>query len=133
MPHLVPGLAVTAVAALAPATALAAPAGLPAVKSSLSSASTTDRTCHASLYRRKGIARTSYRVPMSGYVTLRGRAARGNWDLAVFDARTRRALTSSESFSSNEVASTWVASGQRLLIRAAARAEGGLRSVSSRS
>jgi hypothetical protein len=54
---------------------------------------------------------------MSGFVTVRGTAARGNWNLAVFDARTRHALTSSESFTSNEVAQTWVAAGQRLLIQ----------------
>ena len=87
------------------------------MKRSLTSASTTDRTCHSSLYSGKGIARSTYRAPMSGFVTLRGAAARGNWDLAVFDARTRRALTSSESFGSNEVAQAWVAAGQRLVIQ----------------
>jgi hypothetical protein len=54
---------------------------------------------------------------MSGFVTVRGAAQRGNWDLSVFDARSRRALTSSESFTSNEVAQTWVAAGQRLIIQ----------------
>src|SRR3954454_2436681 len=54
---------------------------------------------------------------MSAVVTVRGSPARGHWSLAVFDARSRRALTSSESFSSNEVAQTWVGAGQRLLIQ----------------
>jgi hypothetical protein len=118
---------VTAVAAIAaalvPATAGAAPSALPPVKRSLSSATTTGRVCHASLHSGKGIARTAYRAPMSGFITIRGSAPRGNWDLAVFDARTRRALTSSESFSSNEVAQTWVTAGQRLVIQGC-RADG---------
>jgi hypothetical protein len=109
--------ALAVAATLVPTTALASPTSLPAVKRSLTSASTTGRTCHSSLYSGKGVARTTYRAPMSGFVTVRGAASRGNWDLAVFDAKTRRALTSSESFGSNEVAQTWVGSGQRLIIQ----------------
>ena len=51
-------VALAAAAALVPSTALAAPTPLPAVKRSLSTASTTGRTCHSSLYSGKGIART---------------------------------------------------------------------------
>src|SRR3954471_9622759 len=116
MHRLVTAVALTAAAALAP-SALAATTALPPVKRSLTASSTTGRACHSSLYSGKGVARTTYRAPMSGFITVRGAAARGNWDLAVFDARSRRALTSSESFTSNEVAQTWVASGQRLLIQ----------------
>ncbi|MEA2494734.1 MAG: hypothetical protein QOJ29_2645 [Thermoleophilaceae bacterium] len=111
-------VALAIAAALVPSTSLAAPAALPAVKRSLTAASTTDRVCHSALYSGNGIARTAYRAPMSGFITVRGAAARGNWDLAVFDARSRRALTSSESFGSSEVAQTWVGAGQRLLIQA---------------
>ena len=117
MYRLVTSVALAIAAVLVPSTALAAPASLPAVKRSLSSSSTTDRTCHSSLLTGKGIARTTYRAPMSGYITVRGSAARGNWNLAVFDAKSRRAMTSSESFTSNEVAQTWVLSGQRLVIQ----------------
>ena len=117
MHRLVTAVALTIAAALVPGIALAAPTALPAVKRSLSSASTTDRACHSSLLSGKGIARTTYRAPMSGFITVRGAAKRGNWDLAVFDARSRRAMTSSESFTSNEVAQTFVASGQRLVIQ----------------
>jgi Zinc carboxypeptidase len=120
MHRLVSAAALVLAAAFVPSIALAAPAApatLPAVKRSLASASTTDRTCHSSLYSGKGIARTTYRAPMSGFVTVRGAAKRGNWNLAVFDAKTRRAMTSSESFGSNEVAQTWVAAGQRLVIQ----------------
>src|SRR4051794_28830807 len=117
MQRLVTAALLAAATALVPASALAAPTVLPAVKRTLSASATTSHTCHSGLYSGKGIARTSYRSPMSGFVTVRGSASRGNWDLAVFDARTHRALTSSESFTSNEVAQTWVGAGQRLLIQ----------------
>src|SRR3954464_4163768 len=117
MHRLVTAACVAVTAALIPSTALAAPNMLPAVKRSLASASTTGRVCHSSLYSAKGIARTTYRAPTAGFLTVRGAAKRGNWDLAVFDARSRRAMTSSESFTSNEVAQTWVAAGQRLIIQ----------------
>jgi hypothetical protein len=117
MHRLVAAVALVAAASLAPSTALAAPTTLPAVKRTFSTAGTTGRVCHSSLSGGKGIARTTYRAPMSGFVTVRGTARRGNWDLAVFDARSRRAMTSSESFSSSEVAQTWVAAGQRLIIQ----------------
>src|SRR3954454_18727373 len=116
MNRLVTAVALTAAAALAP-SALAATTALQPVKRSLTASSTTGRACHSSLYSGKGLARTTYRAPMSGFISVRGAAARGNWDLAVFDARSRRAMTSSESFSSNEVAQTFVASGQRLVIQ----------------
>src|SRR4051795_7761577 len=117
MQRLAIAAALAAAAALVPSTALAAPTALPAVQRPLSSASTTGRACHSSLYSGKGVARTTYRAPMSGFITVRGAAPRGNWDLAVFDVRSRRAMTSSESFTSNEVAQTWVAAGQRLVIQ----------------
>src|SRR3954468_10366985 len=117
MHRLVAAVCVAVTAALIPSTAIASPNVLPSVKRALSSASTTGRVCHSSLYSGRGIARTTYRAPMAGFVTVRGAAKRGNWDLAVFDARTRRAMTSSESFRSNEVAQTWVTSGQRLIIQ----------------
>src|SRR3954451_11698909 len=116
MHRLVTAVALAAAAALAP-SALAATTSLPPVKRSLTASSTTGRACHSSLYSGKGVARTTYRAPMSGFITVRGAAPRGNWDLAVFDARSRRAMTSSESFTSNEVAQTWVAAGQRLVIQ----------------
>jgi hypothetical protein len=127
MHRLVTAVAVASAAAIFPATTLAAPTALPAVKRSLTTATATGRVCHSALYSGKGIARTTYRAPMSGFVTVRGAAKRGNWDVAVFDARSRRAMTSSESFGSSEVAQTWVAAGQRLIIQGCR--EGGPRST----
>src|SRR4051794_15995916 len=117
MHRLVTAALLALAAALAPSTALAAPGFLPPVKRTLTAASTTGAVCHSGLRTGAGIARATYRAPMSGFVTFRGSATRGNWDLAVFDATARKALTSSESFGSNEVAQTWVTSGQRLVIQ----------------
>src|SRR6476660_1822015 len=104
MKRLASGLALTLAAVIVPSTALAAPTALPAVKRTLTAVGTSSAVCHDGLRSGRGIARTSYRAPMSGFVTIRGAATRGNWDLAVYDARTKHAMTSSESFTSNEVA-----------------------------
>src|SRR3954452_9830122 len=117
MHRLVTAGALALAAALVPSSAIAAPTVLPAVNRTLAAGSTTGRICHSGLATGRGIARTTYTAPMSGFVTIRGSASRGNWDLAVFDANSRKALTSSESFSSNEVAQSWVGAGQRLLIQ----------------
>ena len=118
MHRLATGLALTLASALVPSIASAAPAALPPVQRTLSAASTTARACDASPAARRGVARTLYRVPMSGFVTFRGDGAtRGNWDLSVFDAATGHRVTGSRAFGSDEVAQTWVTAGQRLLVQ----------------
>jgi len=93
----------------APVAAPAAPApSLPVVERSL----TADRgSCAA----------TSYRAPIAGYVAVRLRAARGDWDLALRDVATRRTLAASKSFGAREVVQSWVSGGQRLSIRGCRR------------
>lgn len=81
-----------------------APASLPAVKRTLTAA----RTGRS--------ARARYVAPMSGFVSVRLRARRGDWDLKVADARSRRAIAASKSFGARELVQTWVRSGQRLRI-----------------
>ena len=44
--------------------------------------------------------------------------SRGDWDLAVFDARTKRRVAASAAFRGNEVAEGFVTKGQRLLVQA---------------
>lgn len=44
--------------------------------------------------------------------------SRGDWDLAVFDARTKRVVAASAAFRGNEVAEGFVRKGQRLLVQA---------------
>jgi hypothetical protein len=107
-----------------PATAGAAPRFLPPVEKNLAAAKAKKRTCVAQLSsaRKRGIDRTAYTAPMSGFVNVRlSGARRGDWDLAVFDAKTKRALASSQGFSSDELAQTWVTSGQRLAIQGCRR------------
>ena len=43
---------------------------------------------------------------------------RGDWDLGVFDAKTKRRVAGSAAFRGNEVAEGFVAKGQRLLVQA---------------
>src|SRR4051794_624510 len=105
MHRLATGLALTLAAALVPSTALAAPAVMPAVKRTLTASS---GRCDA----------TSYRVPMAGFVTVRDDGTtRGDWDLVIRDARSKRPLATSNAFGSREVAQTFVTMGQRLSIR----------------
>jgi hypothetical protein len=109
-------LAALAVPAGAGATA---PSFLPAVEESLAAKKSAKRICGARLLsdNRRGIERSAYRAPMSGFVNVRlSGARRGDWDLAVFDRRTKRMLASSQAFGSRELAQTWVGSGQRLAI-----------------
>ena len=107
-----------------PATADAAPRFLPPVEKQLTAATAKERTCVAQLSsaRKRGIDRTTYTAPMSGFVNVRlSGARRGDWDLAVFDARTKRRAGLLAGFSSNELAQTWVTSGQRLAIQGCRR------------
>src|SRR6478672_7006084 len=105
MHRLVTAVALGVTAALVPTTALAAPTALPAVKRTLSASS---RSC----------ATTSYRAPMSGFVTVRDDGTtRGDWDLSLVDRRTKAVLASSKSFGSHEVAQSFAGAGQRLTVR----------------
>ena len=45
-------------------------------------------------------------------------AGRGDWDVAVFDAKTRRNVAGSAAFGSSELAEGFVRKGQRLLVQA---------------
>src|SRR3954466_10197884 len=105
MHRLVTAGALALAAALLPSTAVAAPVALPAVKRTLSASS---HSC----------ASTSYRAPMAGFVSVRDDGTtRGDWDLALVDTRSKRALASSKAFGSREVAQAFVNAGQRLTVR----------------
>src|SRR3954467_8632267 len=92
------GAACALLAILPAATAAAAPATLPTVKRTVSAASTT----------------TTYTAPISGYVSARLSAARGDWDLVVRNARTNALVGHSQGFRSDEVVQTWVRAGDKL-------------------
>jgi hypothetical protein len=123
---------VTSLAAAAmalPTTALAAPASLPPVKHTLTAKKAGSGTC--ATQRRssaRGISRTTYRAPMSGFITAKlDGPRRSDWDLAIYDAANNARLATSEAFGSQELAQTWVTAGQRLI------AQGCLRSGKPRS
>ncbi|HYH58219.1 MAG TPA: M14 family zinc carboxypeptidase [Thermoleophilaceae bacterium] len=107
------------------ATATAAtPRVLPATEERLSAADTVKRTCAARLLSAdaRGIARETWRAPMSGFVNVRLSGARNaDWDLAVFDAASKRRMGSSQAFGSTELVQTWVTSGQALSIQGCRR------------
>ncbi|HEX8085465.1 MAG TPA: M14 family metallopeptidase [Solirubrobacteraceae bacterium] len=91
--------------ALGASSALAAAPSLPPVERTLTTAT------------KGGSARTTYRAPMSGFVTVRLHARRGDWDLVLADAASKRRLASSAGFGASEVAQTWVQAGQRIAVR----------------
>ncbi|MBA2383543.1 MAG: peptidase M14 [Actinobacteria bacterium] len=58
------------------------------------------------------------RAPSRGLVQARLAAAAGDWDLGVFDAKTRERVAGSAHFGSRELAEGFVGKGQRLLVQA---------------
>lgn len=111
------------IAATLPASSIAAPAALPAVKRTAVAKKSAQRDCQARTARgKRGVATTTYKAPMAGFVTVRSAASdKSDWDLALFDARSGRALGGSAGFGSHEVAQTWVGAGQRVLVQSCRR------------
>ena len=102
-------LAALLAVAVPAAEAAAPPAVLPAVKRTLTAKS-------------GGTGKTVYRAPMAGFVSVRLTGARGDWDLALADARTGRRLAASKAFGSRELVQAWVGAGQRLTVKGFRRA-----------
>ena len=99
------------------------PGAQPPVRRTLASRTAVERTCHTALRRHsRGVAVSSWTAPASGFLDVRSFGGkRSDWDLALFDARTRRALASSEAFGSHEVAQTWVSGGRTVAIQGCRR------------
>jgi hypothetical protein len=119
-------LAAAVIAALfvtSTAGAAEAPTALPAVERTLTAGEAVKRTCADELRRgAAGVAVTSYRAPMSGFVTTRLAAGdASDWDLALFDAAGGRRVAASQGFQSGEVAQAWVKSGQELVLQGCRR------------
>ncbi len=66
-------------------------------------------TRHSDVVRATSTARGLVRARLS---------SRGDWDVAVFDARTKRVVAGSAAFRGNELAEGFVRKGQRLLVQA---------------
>ncbi|HEX5909443.1 MAG TPA: M14 family zinc carboxypeptidase, partial [Thermoleophilaceae bacterium] len=68
-----------------------------------------------------GVVRRSAKAGGVGFVTATLEAARGDWDLAVFDARTRRLVAGSANFGSDERAQGFSTGPQSLIVQACRR------------
>jgi hypothetical protein len=119
-------LALVGIAALASALAAS-----PASGATVSSDRAVVRDCAAEALPAgaAGADRRSWRAPADGLVTvdLDG-GSRPDWDLALFRNDDGRAVNASTSFGSTERATTWVASGDRVVAQACRR-QGGRNSV----
>lgn len=102
-----------------PASAADTPRFLPTVKRTVKAKTTTGRWCDSPLAGR-GVARRTWRAPMTGFMSARLRAGRANWDLAAFDAAGNR-RAASLGFGGRELVQTWVESGERITLQACRR------------
>ncbi len=101
--------------------ALAATACLPATASAtdllntkLRAAKAKKRDCTDGVFAgRRGVKIRRVTAADSGLLRTRLGARRGDWDLAVFNARTKRLITASTGFRSREVAEGFVLDGQQ--------------------
>ena len=120
-------IALALTALLIPTTAGAAPRVLPPVEKNMTAAKAAERTCAARLLSadRRGIARAGWTAPMSGFLNVRlSGPRRGDWDLALFDAASKRRLGSSQAFGSTELVQVWVSAGQRVAAQGCRRSGG---------
>jgi murein tripeptide amidase MpaA len=101
------------------ATSSSAPGAAPPDNRTLVANAAVPRTCHASLRQgTRGVAVTTWTAPASGFLDVRSSGDdASDWDLVLFGARSHRALATSESFGSREVAQTWVRAGKRVAIQ----------------
>ncbi len=111
--------AVLLLTAIVPSFAAAASNAPTPRKYTLSAAETTARFCATRSVTGKGTDRQRYVAPADGFVTARlsGRES-SDWDLAVIDATTGKALNGSAGTGSYEVATAAVRRGQVLWLQA---------------
>ncbi len=105
---------------------LVAPATVRGATTVVASTAAT-RACHEKLAATGAAGvdtlRTTARKPGLIRARLTGRG--GDWDVGVFDARTRRSVAGSAAFGSNELAEGFVRAGQRLVVQACRLRGGG--------
>jgi hypothetical protein len=105
--------------------ALSAPSAAPAAElttARISAASATERSCHAGLAAAGAAGTVHKRVTASASGLVRARLfARGDWDLGVFDAVTRRMVAGSAGFGGEELAEGVVRVGSPLVVQACRR------------
>jgi len=106
------------------AAGLLAPAA-PAGAAELTTAATATNGCVERLLApgAGSTTRTTYTAPATGLVHARLTGPNAaDWDLALFDARTRERVAGSAAFGSRELAEGFVAEGERLVVQACRRA-----------
>ncbi|HEV2058326.1 MAG TPA: M14 family metallopeptidase, partial [Solirubrobacteraceae bacterium] len=107
----------TALAVLLGATSTAFAGEL--LATDVSAGDAVDRRCaERKLSAGAGFAQQRVTMPAAGAVTARLNAARGDWDLAIFDADSGRVVAGSAYSGSDEVASGFATSGERLVVQA---------------
>ena len=108
-----------AVAALVCAlSAFSATTAAAATRATVTADKSRAKACHTNFVGDRAstdVVRATSRVDGLVQARLKGR---GDWDLGVFDARTKRSVTGSAGFRSNELAEGVVNKGQRLLVQA---------------
>src|SRR5687767_12354342 len=88
-------------------------------QSSLGTPKAAKRTCEARLVPgARGVVVRRMTAADTGLLRVKLGARRGDWDVAVFDADTKRLVTASTGFRSREVAEGFVLDGQRLAVQA---------------
>jgi Zinc carboxypeptidase len=89
------------------------------LRTNLSVGSAVDRSCtQKQLSGGSGFAQRSVVMPSAGAVTARLTAARGDWDLAVFEADTGQVVAGSAYSGSREIASGFAIAGERVVVQA---------------
>jgi hypothetical protein len=100
------------------------------LSSSFKAPTAKKRTCESRLIPdARGVVVRRATAADTGLVRARLGARRGDWDLAVFDAATKRLITASTGFRSREVAEGFVVDGQRLAVQACRRKGGARRAA----
>ncbi|HVF78701.1 MAG TPA: M14 family zinc carboxypeptidase [Solirubrobacteraceae bacterium] len=114
-------LAVALGAGLVAASGAAAAAD--ATIATVSAKRATTATCHVRpLAPGASVRRTPYTASRTGLLHAALRSAGGDWDLAVFDARSGRLVAAGAAPGRSEIAEGFVAAGERLVVQACRRA-----------
>lgn len=88
----------------------------------VSAAKAVPQSCIASpLKAGNGVTTRTLTSPGTGFVTAKLRAARGDWDVAMFDRATHRRVAGSTYFGATEQAQGFALKGQRLVVQACRR------------
>jgi hypothetical protein len=95
--------------------------GRTVLKTKVGTSDAVKRNCFARPSAGPGVVARTVRTRSAGLLKVRLRAARGDWDVGVFDTRTGRTVAGSAHFRSRELAESYVGKGTSLRIQACRR------------